>query len=99
MKSLSLCAVLLSLTVVAAQEAPGVLPDAYRVQFENAWVRVTSVRYGPLEKVPAHSHTPYPTVVPAPVHATARAAERFFERRTRVSTRTCGLSNTSRTVV
>lgn len=61
MKLLSLCAVLLSLTIVAAQEAPGALPNAYRVQFENAWVRVTNVRYGPLEKVPAHSHTPYPS--------------------------------------
>jgi hypothetical protein len=60
MKSLSLCAVLLSLTVVAAQEG-GALPNAYRVQFENAWVRVTNVRYGALEKVPAHSHTPFPS--------------------------------------
>jgi hypothetical protein len=61
MKSLSICAVLLSLTVVAAQEGTGPLPSAYHVQFENAWVRVTNVRYGPLEKVAAHSHTPYPS--------------------------------------
>lgn len=61
MKVLPLCAVLLSLTVVAAQEGSGALPSAYRVQFENAWVRVTNVRYGPLEKVAAHSHTPYPS--------------------------------------
>jgi hypothetical protein len=35
MKTLSLCAVLLSLTVVAAQEGAGALPNTYRIQFEN----------------------------------------------------------------
>ena len=37
------------------------LPANYRVQFENAWVRVTEVRYAPLEKVGPHAHTPYPS--------------------------------------
>jgi hypothetical protein len=37
------------------------LPSNYTLQFENAWVRVTEVRYGPLEKVGPHSHTPYPS--------------------------------------
>jgi hypothetical protein len=37
------------------------LPSNYQVQFENAWVRVTDVRYGPMEKVGPHSHTPYPS--------------------------------------
>src|SRR5689334_9161448 len=37
------------------------LPSNYKVQFENAWVRVTEVRYAPFEKVRAHSHTPYPS--------------------------------------
>ena len=37
------------------------LPSNYSVQFENAWVRVTDVRYAPLEKVRPHSHTPYPS--------------------------------------
>jgi hypothetical protein len=37
------------------------LPSNYKLQFENAWVRVTEVRYAPLEKVAAHSHTPYPS--------------------------------------
>jgi len=41
-------------------EAQG-LPSNYRVQFENAWVRITEVRYAPLEKVAPHSHTPYPS--------------------------------------
>ena len=37
------------------------LPSNYQLQFENAWVRVTAVRYAPFEKVAAHSHTPYPS--------------------------------------
>jgi hypothetical protein len=35
------------------------LPSNYQVTFENPWVRVTAVRYAPLEKVAAHAHTPY----------------------------------------
>jgi len=45
---------------IVAAGAQG-LPTNYRLQFENAWVRVTEVRYAPLEKVAAHSHTPYPS--------------------------------------
>ena len=37
------------------------LPSNYTLQFENAWVRITEVRYAPLEKVAPHSHTPYPS--------------------------------------
>jgi hypothetical protein len=37
------------------------LPSNYKVEFENAWVRVTSVHYAAFEKVGAHSHTPYPS--------------------------------------
>jgi hypothetical protein len=37
------------------------LPSNYKLQFENAWVRVTEVRYGPREKVAPHAHTPYPS--------------------------------------
>ena len=37
------------------------LPSNYKLQFENAWVRVTEVRYAPLEKVGPHAHTPYPS--------------------------------------
>jgi hypothetical protein len=44
--------------VVTAMGAQG-LPSNYNVQFENAWVRVTSVRYAPRERVAPHSHTPY----------------------------------------
>jgi hypothetical protein len=59
MKTIGAIAVLISggLVVAGAQG----LPSNYKVQFENAWVRVTEVRYAPLEKVRAHSHTPYPS--------------------------------------
>ena len=32
---------------LAAQEGTATLPQNYRLQFENAWVKVTAVRYGP----------------------------------------------------
>jgi hypothetical protein len=48
------------LCAIVAAGAQG-LPSNYELQFENAWVRVTEVRYAPLEKVAAHSHTPYPS--------------------------------------
>lgn len=47
--------------VVLAQEGPATLPHNYSVQFENAWVKVTSVRYDALQKLPAHTHTPNPS--------------------------------------
>jgi hypothetical protein len=37
------------------------LPDAYKLQFENEWVKVTRVTYAPYVKLPAHSHTNWPT--------------------------------------
>ena len=54
--------VVLAITVgVSAQEGSVTLPKNYRVQFENAWVKVTAVRYGPNEKLPGHTHTPNPS--------------------------------------
>lgn len=51
----------LSLAVVtAAQEGVVAVPSAYKLQFENEWVKVTRVVYGPLAKLPAHAHTPLP---------------------------------------
>lgn len=43
--------------VTYAQEGAATLPRNYRVQFENGWVKVTSVRYEPLQKLPGHAHT------------------------------------------
>ena len=50
-----------TLVGVAWVDGRASLPANYKVQFENAWVRVTSVHYAPLEKVAPHAHTPYPS--------------------------------------
>lgn len=47
--------------IVAAQEGATTLPNNYKVQFENAWVKVTSVRYEPMQKLAPHTHTPNPS--------------------------------------
>ena len=41
----------------AAQDPFKVAPQAYKLEFENEWVMVTRVHYGPLEKIPEHFHT------------------------------------------
>jgi len=51
-------AVFLWLIVAAfAQDPFKVAPEAYQLQFENEWVKVTRVHYAPHEKIPAHYHT------------------------------------------
>lgn len=47
--------------VVTADERRTDLANAYRIEFENAWVRVTRVVYEPRQKLPAHTHTPLPS--------------------------------------
>jgi hypothetical protein len=45
-------------TVAAfAQDPLKVAPQAYKLEFENEWVKVMRVHYGPHEKIPAHDHT------------------------------------------
>src|SRR5690242_15543681 len=39
-----------------AQDPFVVAPQAYKLQFENDWVRVVRVHYAPFEKLPAHDH-------------------------------------------
>jgi hypothetical protein len=41
----------------SAQDPLRVAPRAYRLEFENEWVKVVRVHYGPHEKIPAHDHT------------------------------------------
>lgn len=53
-------AAVLSATL-AAQDAATTLPKNYKVQFENDWVRITSVRYGANERLPEHTHTALPS--------------------------------------
>jgi len=47
-------------TRASAQDPTKVAPDAYKLQFENEWVQVTRVHYGPYVKVPLHDHTRWP---------------------------------------
>jgi hypothetical protein len=57
----------LALTVVGlasnarAQDPLKILPDSYRLELENEWVRVVHVRYAPHAKLPAHDHPTVPT--------------------------------------
>jgi hypothetical protein len=39
------------------QDPLKLLPQAYKLQFENDWVKVTRVHYAPNVKLPAHEHT------------------------------------------
>ena len=48
---------LLAVTALG-QDPLKVLPKAYKLQFENEWVKVVRVHYAPHEKLPAHEHTP-----------------------------------------
>lgn len=60
-RAVLLAAVLVSCAVAAFGQDPlKVAPDAYRLQFENEWVKVTRVHYGPRAKVPLHEHTRWP---------------------------------------
>jgi len=43
-------------TLASVQDAVSTLPESYTLQFENEWVRVVRVRYGPHAKLPAHAH-------------------------------------------
>lgn len=61
MKFVMMIGVVLFTTGIAGQDAATILPKHYAVQFENEWVRVTSVRYGPNDKLPEHTHTALPS--------------------------------------
>jgi quercetin dioxygenase-like cupin family protein len=56
---LLIAAALLSVAV-SAQDPLKVAPKNYKQEFENEWVRVQRVHYGPKEKVPPHFHTERP---------------------------------------
>jgi hypothetical protein len=57
----------LALTVLAlgptaqAQDPLKMLPDSYRLELENDWVRVVHVRYAAHAKLPVHDHPALPT--------------------------------------
>src|SRR5262245_12384975 len=43
-----------------AQDPLKVAPKAYKLEFENEWVRVERVHYAAKEKIPEHYHTEKP---------------------------------------
>lgn len=54
-----ICALLITTALAPrsiAQDPFVVAPKAYKLEFENDWVRVVRVRYEPFEKLPAHDH-------------------------------------------
>ena len=53
----ALAGICLLMTQALAQDPTKILPQAYKLQFENDWVKVTRVHYAPHEKLPAHQHT------------------------------------------
>jgi hypothetical protein len=60
MKSiLPLVAIVTALSGSSAQDAVTTLPESYKLQFENAWVRVVRVHYGPNARLPTHTHTQF----------------------------------------
>jgi hypothetical protein len=59
MKILVFAVVICLVTIQAvAQDPLKSLPNSYKLEFENDWVRVVRVHYAPHEKLPAHEHTP-----------------------------------------
>jgi hypothetical protein len=59
MKLFGVSTLLCLLTINAiAQDPLKTLPNAYKLEFENDWVKVVRVHYAAHEKLPAHDHTP-----------------------------------------
>jgi hypothetical protein len=57
-RTFSLLVIFLLFTIAASAQGPlKVAPQAYKLEFENEWVKVMRVHYGPHEKIPAHDHT------------------------------------------
>lgn len=61
MRAMYVLTAIITTAGLAAQEGTATLPRNYKLQFENAWVKVTAVRYGPNEKLQGHTHTPRPS--------------------------------------
>lgn len=55
-----LVTVFLSVVTFHAQDPTKAAPDSYKLQFENEYIRILRVTYGPKAKVPVHDHSRYP---------------------------------------
>jgi hypothetical protein len=57
-RTISMPIIFLLFTIAAlAQDPLKVASQAYKLEFENEWVKVMRVHYGPHEKISAHDHT------------------------------------------
>ncbi|MFL6468743.1 MAG: hypothetical protein ACJ72Z_12365, partial [Pyrinomonadaceae bacterium] len=57
----SIVALLVILPLAAiGQDPTKVAPESYKLQFENAWIKVLRVSYAPNSKVPVHDHSKGP---------------------------------------
>jgi hypothetical protein len=52
---------LIFVTGAAAQDPLKVAPEAYKLEFENDWVKVVRVHYGPHVRIPVHDHPRWST--------------------------------------
>src|ERR1700760_2120264 len=57
-----LAMVMMTASMVRAQDPVKSLPQNYWLEFENPWVKVIHVRYPPHMKLEAHDHPPTPTL-------------------------------------
>lgn len=60
MRSLALLSVAVS--VASGQDPYATLPNNYKVELDNQFVKISRVRYRPGDKLPVHSHPSIPTV-------------------------------------
>jgi hypothetical protein len=49
----------LPMSQALAQDPAKAFPESYKLEFHNAWVKVTRVHYAPHQKLAAHQHTLY----------------------------------------
>lgn len=50
----------LTIATAPAQDPLTTAPQAYKLQFDNEWVRVTRVHYAARARIPAHDHSRWP---------------------------------------
>jgi tetratricopeptide (TPR) repeat protein len=56
---LQLAIICLSVSAIGAQDPLKVAPGAYKLEFENEYVKVQRVHYAPRVKIPEHDHTAF----------------------------------------
>src|SRR5450759_3363865 len=74
---------LLAVAIMACAQQPySTLPQNYTLAFENESVRISRVKYSPVDKLPVHSHPSIPTVY---VYLTDGGPIRFIHKTPKVT--------------